>query len=63
WRGEELIHELAHKGILIKSRSKSGVAEEAPGAYKEVDKVVDIVHGAGVNKKVARVRPLICVKG
>jgi len=63
WRGDELIHELAQKGILIKSRSKAGVAEEAPGAYKDVDRVVDIVHGAGVNKKVAKVRPLVCVKG
>src|SRR3972149_5869012 len=63
WRGEELIHELAEKGILIKSRSRAGVAEEAPGAYKDVDKVVNIVHSAGINKKVAKVRPLICVKG
>ncbi|MEK7688959.1 MAG: RtcB family protein, partial [Deltaproteobacteria bacterium] len=63
WRGDELVHELAQKGILIKSRSKSGVAEEAPGAYKDVDRVVNIVHSAGVNKKVARVRPLICIKG
>jgi len=63
WRGEELIHELAEKGILIKSRSRAGVAEEAPGAYKDVDKVVNIVHNAGINKKVAKVRPLICVKG
>jgi len=48
---------------LIKSRSRAGVAEEAPGAYKDVDKVVNIVHNAGINKKVAKVRPLICVKG
>jgi len=63
WRGDELVHELAEKGIVIKSRSKSGVAEEAPGAYKDVDRVVNIVCRAGVNKKVAKVRPLICIKG
>ena len=63
WRGTELIKELEGKGIIIRSRSKSGVAEEAPGAYKDVDRVVEILHRAGVNQKVARVRPLVCVKG
>lgn len=63
WRGEQLLKELAEKGIIIKSRSKPGVAEEAPGAYKDVDKVVEIMHGAGVNRKVAKVRPMVCVKG
>ncbi len=63
WRGTEIISELKSRGIIIKSRSKSGVAEEAPGAYKDVDKVVEIMHEAGVNSKVARLRPLICIKG
>ncbi|MFQ5441295.1 MAG: RtcB family protein [Thermodesulfobacteriota bacterium] len=63
WRGTELIKELEGKGIIIRSRSKSGVAEEAPGAYKDVDRVVDIMHNAGINQKVARLRPLCCVKG
>lgn len=63
WRGDELIRELAEKGIIIKTRSKPGAAEEAPGAYKDVDTVVEIMHMAGVNKKVAKVRPLVCVKG
>jgi len=63
WRGEQLLQELAERGIIIKSRSKPGVAEEAPGAYKDVDKVVEIMDGAGVNRKVAKVRPLVCVKG
>jgi len=39
------------------------VAEEAPGAYKDVTEVVDVMHNAGVNAKVARAEPLICVKG
>lgn len=63
WSGSEIIKSLEAKGILIRSGSKSGVAEEAPGAYKDVDKVVDIMHNAGVNKKVAKLRPLVCVKG
>jgi tRNA-splicing ligase RtcB len=63
WRGTELMKELEGKGIIIRSRSKSGVAEEAPLAYKDVHKVVDIMHKAGVNHKVAMMRPLACVKG
>ncbi|MEE9614663.1 MAG: RtcB family protein [Thermodesulfobacteriota bacterium] len=63
WRGSEIIKELEEKGIIIRSRGKSGVAEEAPLAYKDVDRVVDIMDRAGVNKKVARVRPLVCIKG
>ncbi len=63
WRGTDIILELKEKGIIIRSRSKAGVAEEAPGAYKDVDRVVEIMHNAGVNRKVARVRPLVCIKG
>lgn len=63
WNGGEVIRELAEKGIVIRSGSKSGVAEEAPGAYKDIDRVVSIMHDAGLNSKVARTRPLICVKG
>ncbi len=63
WKGSEIIKRLEAEGIIIRSRSKSGVAEEAPGAYKDVNKVVDIMHNAGVNRKVARVRPLVCIKG
>ncbi|MBI5344464.1 MAG: RtcB family protein, partial [Deltaproteobacteria bacterium] len=63
WSGSQIIKELGERGIIIRSGSKSGVAEEAPGAYKDVDKVVDIMHNAGVNQKVAKMRPVICVKG
>ncbi|MFQ5737145.1 MAG: RtcB family protein, partial [Thermodesulfobacteriota bacterium] len=63
WRGTELIRELGERGIIIMSGSKSGVAEEAPGAYKDIDRVVEIMHRAGLNSKVARMRPLVCVKG
>ncbi len=63
WRGTEVIKELLERGIIIRARSQPGVAEEAPGAYKDVDRVVDIMHRAGVNEKVARLRPIACIKG
>ena len=61
--GGDVITGLAGKGIIIRAHSKAGVAEEAPGAYKDVEQVVDVMHNAGIIRKVARVRPLICVKG
>ncbi len=63
WRGRQVIDELAARGILIRSPSARGVAEEAPGAYKDVSEVVDAAHAAGLAKKVARVEPLVCIKG
>jgi len=63
WKGRELIDYLATKGILIRSPSYRGVAEEAPGAYKDVSVVVDAADKAGLSKKVAKVVPMICVKG
>lgn len=63
WQGRALVDELAGRGILIRSPSLRGVAEEAPGAYKDVDAVVDAAAAAGLAKKVARLRPLICIKG
>jgi tRNA-splicing ligase RtcB (3'-phosphate/5'-hydroxy nucleic acid ligase) len=63
WRGEQLVAELARRGILIRSQTMRGVAEEAPGAYKDVSAVVQAAHDAGLSRKVARVEPLICIKG
>ena len=63
WRGRELVDHLATQGIIIKSPSLRGVAEEAPGAYKDVTAVVDDADEAGLSKKVAKVVPMICVKG
>jgi tRNA-splicing ligase RtcB len=54
---------LARQGILVRSPSLRGVAEEAPGAYKDVGAVVDASEAAGLARKVARLRPLVCVKG
>jgi len=63
WRGRELVDELAGRGILIRSPSLRGVAEEAPGAYKDVSQVVQATHDAGLARLVARVEPMICIKG
>jgi tRNA-splicing ligase RtcB len=63
WQGRQLIRELADRGILIRSPSPRGVAEEAPGAYKDVTAVVDAADQAGLSKKVVRLEPLVCVKG
>jgi len=63
WRGRQLVDELASRGTLIRSPSMRGVAEEAPGAYKDVDQVVELAERAGLSRKVARLEPMICVKG
>ncbi len=63
WRGGELIDELAGRGILIRSPSPRGVAEEAPGAYKDVGAVVEAAENAGLSRRVARLEPVICIKG
>jgi tRNA-splicing ligase RtcB len=63
WRGRELVDELAQHNIIIRSPSMRGVAEEAPGAYKDVSAVVDAADLAGLARKVARLEPLVCIKG
>jgi len=63
WNGRSVLDDLARRGILIRSPSLRGVAEEAPGAYKDVSAVVDAAHAAGLARKVARLEPLICIKG
>jgi len=63
WMGRQIIDELHAEGILIRCPSSRGVAEEAPGAYKDVDAVVDAADRAGLARKVAKLRPVICIKG
>lgn len=63
WRGASLITELASQGIYIRSHSLRGVAEEAPGAYKDVDQVVEATECAGLARRVAFLKPIACVKG
>ena len=63
WQGQALVNELAQRGIVIRSPSMRGVAEEAPGAYKDVSAVVEVAAIAGLAAKVARLEPIICIKG
>jgi len=63
WSGRELVDSLREGGILIRTRSMRGVAEEAPGAYKDVDLVAASTEGAGLARRVAFLRPMICIKG
>ncbi len=62
-RGADVARGLAERGITVKTGSMSSLAEEASQAYKDVQKVVEVTHGAGISLKVARARPLGVVKG
>jgi tRNA-splicing ligase RtcB len=62
-RGGDLLRRLEKEGIEVRAGSMRGLSEEAPGAYKDIDRVVEVVHKAGLARKVARVRPLGVVKG
>jgi tRNA-splicing ligase RtcB len=61
--GQEVIKSLESKGIIVKCWSFRGIAEEAPMAYKDVEQVVDVVHQAGLSKKIVRLVPLAVIKG
>ena len=63
WQGKALIQELAGKGILIKAHTAKGAAEEAPGAYKDVEEVAAVAEATGLSRRVARVLPIACIKG
>jgi tRNA-splicing ligase RtcB len=63
WRGKELQHEMEGRGIYVRSASWSGLAEEAGGAYKDIDAVVKVTEKAGISKPVARFIPIGNVKG
>jgi tRNA-splicing ligase RtcB len=63
WRGRDVVQDLEALGILIRSPSMRGVAEEAPGAYKDVTAVVEAAERAGLARRVVRLEPLLCIKG
>jgi tRNA-splicing ligase RtcB len=62
-RGETLRQELEAGGIHVRAGSLPGLAEEAPQAYKDVDAVVETVAGAGIARLVARLKPVVVIKG
>ena len=62
-KGRSLQRELENKGIFVRWTGRSTMAEEMPEAYKDISRVVDVVHGSGISKKVAKLRPIAVVKG
>jgi tRNA-splicing ligase RtcB len=62
-RGRDVIAELAARGVVVRAQSARGVAEEMSWAYKDVADVVDVIDRAGIGRKVARLKPLVVVKG
>lgn len=63
WRGGNVIQDLAEHNILIRSPSLRGIAEEAPGAYKDVSAVVKAADETGLSRLVAKLEPMVCIKG
>jgi tRNA-splicing ligase RtcB len=61
--GRRIDRELEARGVIVRGQTLSGLAEEQPKAYKNVDEVVDVVDRAGLSKKVARLRPVGVIKG
>jgi tRNA-splicing ligase RtcB len=57
------VNELKEKGIIIRARDKRTLAEEMSDAYKDVERVVDVMHSAGITLKVAKFRPIAVMKG
>jgi len=51
------------RGVLVMAAAKGTLAEEIPEAYKDIDEVIHVVHGAGLSRKVARLKAIGCIKG
>jgi tRNA-splicing ligase RtcB len=54
---------LEEQGIIVRSETRDGILEEVPEAYKNVDEVIEVVHRAGLARKVARLRPMGVIQG
>ncbi|MCA1808525.1 MAG: RtcB family protein [Kiritimatiellia bacterium] len=63
WQGAKVVNELRRQAIIVRGQSGRGLAEEAPGAYKDIDQVIAATVAAGLARTVARLEPLICIKG
>jgi tRNA-splicing ligase RtcB len=61
--GKEIRLALESQGIVVRCPTSTGLAEEAPTAYKDVERVVDVVHQAGLARKVVRLKPIGVIKG
>lgn len=62
-RGRAIRKEMEQRGVLVMASGRATLQEEAPEAYKNIHEVVNVVHEAGLSKKVARLRPIACIKG
>ena len=62
-RGRAIFRELVDQGVYVQSDSKKTMAEEIPEAYKDVAEVIEVMHGAGIATKVAKLVPLAVIKG
>jgi len=62
-RGRDLKAELAEQYVTVRARSRAGIAEEMPEAYKDVAEVVEVMEGAGLTRTVARLKPFAVIKG
>jgi len=63
WKAGELLRDLESRGVVVRAQNQATLVEEAPGAYKDVSRVVDVVSRAGIARPVARLRPLGVIKG
>ncbi len=63
WRADELVRQLKERGIYVRGQSKATISEEAPGAYKDLDEVVQVTHEVGISWKVAKLVPVCNIKG
>ena len=63
WRGQDLQRRMEEQGIYVRTASWSGLAEEAGGAYKNIDEVVEASDRAGISRRVVRLTPIGNVKG
>jgi tRNA-splicing ligase RtcB len=62
-KGRSIRREMEDRGVLVMSAAKGTLAEEIPEAYKDIDEVINVVHGAGLSRKVAKLRAVGCIKG
>ena len=62
-KGRNIVEEMAHKGIVVRGAGRATIAEEISEAYKDVEDVVEVTHGAGISRKVAKLKPLGVIKG
>jgi tRNA-splicing ligase RtcB (3'-phosphate/5'-hydroxy nucleic acid ligase) len=60
---KDVINRMRQLGITVRAHGKHAISEEAPGAYKDIESVINVMHGSGIVQKVARVKPIVCLKG